>query len=616
MKPVQPDKDFEALFEYLLRTRGFDFTAYKRPNLMRRATKRMQMIQIGSFTDYTDYLEVHPEEFSMLFDTILINVTSFFRDEASWKFLAEQIIPKIISARGSSESIRVWSAGCASGEEPYTLAIVLAETLGPDAFRERVKIYATDVDEEALSSARHASYTEKDLEPVSKDFRKKYFEPVGSRFVFRNDLRRSVIFGRHDLVQDAPISRIDLLACRNTLMYFNSEAQTRILARFHFAINDPGYLFLGRSEMLLTHGNLFTPIELKYRIFSKVPKINMQDRLIVFAQAGNADVDNHLGRQLRVREIAFDNAPMAQVAVDTSGTLILANERARSFFNLKQRDIGKPIQDLEISYKPVDLRSLIDKCTSDRRIVKISDVERVIAEGKIQSMEIEASPLMDNGTVVGVSISFDDQTAFHKLQGEIQRHEQEIETAYEELQSANEELETTNEELQSTNEELETTNEELQSSNEELETMNEELQSTNEELRTLNEELRQRTHELNQSNAFLNSILGSLHFGAVVLDAKQNVISWNKRAEDLWGLRAEEARGQSFMNLDIGLPVDQLKTKIRSCLAGESKFEEAMVDAVNRRGKATRCRVTCMAILDKASENNGVILMMEEQELA
>ena len=613
MKPSQPDRDFEALLDYLRRTRGFDFTAYKRASLMRRVTKRMMTVKVDRFADYVDYLEVHPEEFSQLFDTILINVTAFFRDQPSWDFLAREIIPQILKAKEPVGSIRVWSAGCASGQETYTIAMLLAEALGPDAFRERVKIYATDADEDALAHARHAAYGEKDFRPVPEELRKKYFEQAANRWSFRNDLRRSVIFGRHDLVQDAPISRIDLLVCRNTLMYLNSETQGRILARFHFALNDPGYIFLGKAEMLLTHTNLFTPVELKHRVFVKAPQKATRDRLLVLAQAGSLETGNHLARQLRVRDLAFESSPSAQVVVDVAGNLAMVSEKARAMFNLSPIDIGRPFHELELSYRPADLRSLIDKCFEDRQAAKLENVERPLTDGKLQYFEIQMFPLTENGTLLGVNITFDDKTSYRQLQMQVHQQRQQIESAYQEIQSANEELETTNEELQSSNEELETTNEELQSSNEELETMNEELQSTNQELETINEELRQRTEELSQSNAFLNSILGSLHSGVAVLDGKQNVVSWTPRAEDLWGLRADEVRGQSLMNLDIGLPVEKLKTAIRACLTGESEFEELFIDAVNRKGKAINCRVTCTPILGSNQESRGVILTMEEK---
>jgi len=189
-----------------------------------------------------------------------------------------------------------------------------------------------------------------------------------------------------------------------------------------------------------------------------------------------------------------------------------------------------------------------------------------------------------------------------------------VQTTNEELQSSNEELETTNEELQSSNEELETTNEELQSTNEELETMNEELQSTNEELQTVNEELRQRTDEMNQLNAFLESVLTGLRAAAVVLNQNLNVLIWNKRAEDLWGLRSDEVQGRSLLNLDIGLPVGELHGVIRPCLVGDSAHQEVDLDAVNRRGKKIRCRVTCTPLISPSKKREGVILLMEEVE--
>jgi two-component system CheB/CheR fusion protein len=364
--------------------------------------------------------------------------------------------------------------------------------------------------------------------------------------------------------------------------------------------------------MLLTHTNIFTPIELKCRIFSKVPKIQMRDRLPVPAQAGNMDADNHFARQMRVRDEVFESAPMALFVIDANGNLSLANERARLLFGLSPRDLGRPFHDLELSYRPVDLRSLIDRCYAERRMVKVEDVQRSLPDGTAQLFDVQITPLTENGGLLGVSIIFEDKTIRHQLQVEVQHHQQELETVYEELQSANEELETTNEELQSTNEELETTNEELQSSNEELETMNEELQSTNEELSTINEELRQRTDELNQTNTFLHSILGGLNAGVVVLDSKENIVSWNYKAEDLWGLRADEVYGRSLLSLDIGLPVEKVKVAIRACLTGESDNQEVALDAVNRRGKTIKCRVTCTPIVGASKERHGTILMMEE----
>ena len=614
------DASFENLLEYLRQSRGFDFTGYKRPSLMRRISKRMQTIEVATFADYVDYLEVHPEEFAALFNTILINVTSFFRDPAAWDCLAELVIPRLTS-NSSGDSIRVWIAGCASGEEAYTTAILLCEAFGRDDFKRRVKIYATDVDEEALTIVRQATYTAKEIQPVPERRRDKYFETTSGRYIFNPDLRRSVIFGRHDLVQDAPMSRLDLLICRNVLMYFNAETQGRILGRFNYALNTDGYLFLGKAEMLLVHSNLFTPLELKHRIFYKQSQVSLRDRLLVFAQSGGGGIDlnNHVSRHVRLRDASFELGEIPAVVVDANGVLLMANQQARQTFSVDSKDIGRPFQDLELSDRPVELRSLIEQAYAERKVVTVSNVERRFKNSETRYLDVHVIPLIEAETLMGVCITFNDVTSYHNLEDEVLRARQESETineelqaANEELQSTNEELETTNEELQSTNEELETTNEDLQSTNEELETMNEELQSTNEELQTINEELRQRTDELNESNSFLNSILSSLRGGVAVVDKNFNILVWNYLAEDLWGLRSDEVKGQSLLNLDIGLPVSQLRNVIRSSMNDGGEIQELILDAVNRRGRSIKCRVTVNPFEVAGGNRQGAVIMMEE----
>ncbi|MEH2317084.1 CheR family methyltransferase [Nostoc sp.] len=610
---AETDPEFENLLIYLRQSRGFDFTGYKRSTLMRRVSKRMQLLTIENFEEYLDYLEVHPEEFNYLLNTILINVTTFFRDLAAWKYIAEEILPNLIRNKKTSDQIRIWSAGCASGEEAYTLAILMVEILGVEEFRQRVKIYATDVDEDALNQARLATYSAKDVQTVPDELRQKYFEIVGNRYVFRQDLRRSVIFGRHDLLQDAPISRLDLLVSRNTLMYFNSETQGRILARFHFGLNDPGYLFLGKAEMLLMHSSLFTPLDLKNRIFTKVSSVNIRDRLLIMANSVDEESSGRLSRNLRLRDMGFDTAPIAQILIDFNGTLVMMNEQARTLFALSRKDLARPFQDLEISYRPVELRSLIEEAYSERRPVSLTNVERYLSNTEMQYLDVQITPLQETDTsFLGVSIAFHDVTRYIKLQDALQRSQQELETTNEELQSTNEELETTNEELQSTNEELETTNEELQSTNEELETMNEELQSTNEELQTINRELSDRTTELNRINIFMSSILGSLQAGIVVIDSSFNISTWNYMVEDLWGLRIDEVLGQSIFSLDIGLPVEQLRSPIRDSLSRKKQFQEMILDATNRRGRQIKCYLAITPLL--GIEMQGVILMMVDVE--
>jgi two-component system, chemotaxis family, CheB/CheR fusion protein len=610
------DPAFEALLRFLREERGFDFTGYKRPSLVRRVARRMQLLNIPAFPDYQAYLEVHPEEFGQLFNAILINVTSFFRDPAAWESLRQNVLPRILAGKTASEPVRIWSAGCASGEEVYTLAMVFAEAMGREAFRERVKIYGTDVDEEALAHARLGAYAAKDLEGLDPALRDRYFEPVNSRFAFRNELRRALIFGRHDLVQDAPISRLDLLVCRNTLMYFNAEAQAKILQRLHFALNGDGRgngaLFLGRAEMLLAQSSLFAPLDLKCRIFAKVPAPASAPRFRLPVTLVPSDNDPEMIRQEKLRELALEEAPMARIVVDADGVLVSANARARVLFTLAPRDIGRPVQDLEVNYRPLELRAPFEQAYAEKRAVTLSGVERRFPGGEAQYFDIVVTPLFDGAAApLGVAITFLEVTRYTRLAEEVRRSREEIQTTNEELQSANEELETTNEELQSSNEELETTNEELQSTNEELETMNEELQSTNEELQTVNEELRTRTEELNHLNSFFEAVLGGLRSGAVVVTRNLDVSAWNPRAEDMWGLRGDEVQGKSLLNLDIGLPVKELRDAIRPVLSGEAEHQVVVLDAINRRGKAIHCRVTCTP-LRQGNELQGVILLMDE----
>jgi two-component system CheB/CheR fusion protein len=615
MNDEQEDPAFDDLVKYLRRNRGFDFGGYKRPSLERRVLKRMQMVGIKSFPEYVDYLEVHPDEFVQLFNMILINVTSFFRDPPVWEFVQSEVVPKLAEAKGPDGPIRVWSAGCASGEEAYTLAMVLAEGLGEEAFQKRVKIYGTDIDNEALNQARLAVYPLKDLQEVPPGMVEKYFEPNGDKRAFRKDLRRNVIFGRHDLMQDAPISRLDLLVCRNCLMYFNAEAQSRILERFHFAVADGGYLVLGKAEMLLTHGNTFNAVDLKRRVFQRSPRSGPRPRLWAFPQnGGEPAAAGGLVNHIRVREAAFDSGPVPHLVVDAGGSLLLANQAARAQFNLATADLGRPFKDLELSYRPADLRPAVDQAVAENRPVTLREVDWQRGPADAESLDVQVTPLRDhaNNGILGVSITFTPVTQYKRLREELGKANSELESAYEELQSSNEELETTNEELQSTVEELETTNEELQSTNEELETMNEELQSANEELQTMNEELPQRSDELNQVNTFLESILGSFKGGVVVLDRDLMVLVWNHRAEDLWGLRSGEVREKHFLNLDIGLPVDRLRTAVRAALAGETA-PAVTVDAVNRRGKSFRCQVTCTPLKGGPDgDASGVILLMED----
>jgi two-component system CheB/CheR fusion protein len=616
------EADFDVLFLMLKESRGFDFAGYKRSTLHRRVRRRMALVRVATVAEYRDYLELQPEEFGALFDSMLINVTGFFRDPLAWQALADNVLPELLSAKSVKAPIRVWSAGCATGEEAYTLAMVIAEAIGPDQFRERVKIYATDLDEAALQTARAGLYDGRALADVPDRLRDLYFEPAGTagtagKSAFRRDLRRQIIFGRNDLTRDAPISRVDLLAARNTLMYFNAEAQANVIRRFHFALSHPGYLFLGKAEMLLNHADRFAPVDLRNRLFRKTPPAALEPR----GAAGRADVN---GEQTpaRIEGAALAAGPVAQLAVDLSGKLRVANAAAEALFNLRPRDLGRPFQDLEVSYRPVELRSRIEHVRKELRPAELRDVEWQRPGGAEPAYyDLAIVPLFGSpGDLVGVGVSFTDVTRYRRVRDELAHANTELERAYEELQSLNEELETTNEELQSTNEELETTNEELQSTNEELETMNEELQSTNDELQVINDELRGRSEELDQANSFLSSVLRSLGSAVIVLNDDLQVQVWSPGAADLWGLRPEEAEAKDLLSLDIGLPAAETGPMLRKVLAdasadGTGTASAHYVTAVNRRGKTVELQIAASPMRTEEGKVSGVILVIDHRPL-
>ena len=578
----------------------------------------MEKVGAETFAAYHAFLEAHPQEFSELLNTVLINVTSFFRDAEAWDVLRTTIIPRLAEHRlnGAEEQIRIWSVGCATGEEPYSLAMLFAEAMGTEAFANRVKIYATDLDEAALHVARHAAYAPRDVEGVPAELLARYFERTNNHYVFTRELRKSVIFGRHNVACDAPISRADLVVCRNLLIYLETETQDLVLPRLHYALRDDGYLFLGKAETQLARSRLFEPVDLKHRVFRKL----------------SHEWRRHVARWRRpfrqrrpaerpARAAAY--APAGRDRGHLRGGLPGASTRRACWSSRTSWPSGcwtwpRPIsaarsRTLAVSYRPAELRGRIEKSQRTGRTVRLEHQEHLRPPADPIRLTIEVTPLLGgDGRGFATLLSFADTTRAYLLQQELRATQESLETHVEELQSSNEELETTNEELQSTNEELETTNEELQSTNEELETMNEELRSTNEELEAANEELRERSEETAEWRRYADTVLRSLSLGIAVLDTDLKVRSWNRWNENAWGLRAEEVKGEALMDLDIGLPVRRLRPDLERVLAGEVPQAELDVQAFDRRGRSLRCRVRIAPLQDQTVVSRGVVITVED----
>ena len=287
---VKADGNLDVLLQKIFDERGYDFRDYKRASIVRRINKRLYENQLKTYEDYLEFLDRHPEEYARLFDTLLINVTEFFRDPEAWDALGTEVIPRILACKRKGDSIRVWSAGCASGEEAYSIAILLSDKLADAIGDYDIRIYATDIDEPALHEARKGTYPAARLKNVSEEQIEKYFTREDDTYKAKRNIRQLIVFGRQDQITDAPISHLDLIVCRNVLIYFKLELQSRIIAKFHYALNKNGYVFFGKSESMLTGSRLFFPINKNWRIFEKTsgttPGTAPADRQVTILRKG------------------------------------------------------------------------------------------------------------------------------------------------------------------------------------------------------------------------------------------------------------------------------------------------------------------------------------------
>jgi two-component system CheB/CheR fusion protein len=631
------DEELESLLGFIRDSRGFDFTGYKRASIGRRVRRRANELGFDGLSGYRDVLEADVDEFSTLFNTILINLTGFFRDPPAWKYLEEEIVPAIIDRHGPDEPIRLWSAGCATGEEPYTLAMVVANQLGLDETARRVKIYATDVDLEALARARAAIYPEKSVHDVPEEMRARYFEPDlhGRGWVVTPTLRRTVVFGRLDLTRDPPISRVDLVACRNTLMYLNGETQEFVIPRLQYALRQGGFLFLGRAEMVLRGGTgRFAPVNLPHRVFVALP-VNQAPVEIrpLAARRGLFDVGRVAVPALvdgvtRAAEGEPAESVVAEVLVDPKGFLSGANDAARELFGLGSDDIARHLRELRLAVDPMELESHVGQALLERVSHRLGVVPFELADGRVAPLKLDLEvwvlPLFaGNELLLGAAITFADVGSTMQLRESFRHVHEDLETAYEELQSTNEELVTSNEELQSSYEELETGNEELQSSNEELETTNEELRSSNEELETtylelkstssavdrLNETLVEANLELRRFRSLHREVMDHLPAAVVVLNSQLLVEEWNSAATELWGLAEEAVVGEPFFGLEFGLPLGLLQEPVRASRSAGAVPSSLELPATDRSGQPFTCRVHVRPVSGHEPDTSAMLVM-------
>ena len=603
------------LLQELAEERNFDLRGYKLTSLERRFRHRMFQLKISSYEAYSEYIRSNPGEVNSLLNTVLINVTQFFRDPQAWDVLRTEVLPGLTAPLKPGDTFRMWSAGCASGEETYSAAILMAEHLGDRLKNSDVKVYGTDVDEEALNLARRGEYHEDKLRYVRPEWREKYFTGAKVCRVAR-EIRRMLIFGRSNLAFDAPISHVHLLLCRNVLIYFDSQLQRHILGRLHYALEKGGILMLGKSESQLSQNPLFQVVDPKWRIFQRVePEGRVHGYIPLRIQEEDHVVKARADYSLLklYHDALLQTLEPGVLLLDNRGVITNENPAILKLFGIKEEKLtGKNLRDTGIPARCPELTARLDTLVASsnessrfEQILKLEEGgERHLAIG----LRAVTSP---DHNRVGTLIYVEDISPQQKLHQTIE----ELETTSEELQSTNEELETTNEELQSTNEELETTNEELQSTNEELETTNEELQALNEELGTTNEELEVRGKELDELNIRYSETLEHLPWPLMLVVGDGRVQFWNAAAQRLFGLPSKSVVGLELRQLPVSENVrSTLHRTYREALArGREKLVRNCNIEMQSYTGTTDIRFTP---LSADNDDHGVLVAFVAQENA
>ena len=593
------DNELEAILEKVRQARNFDFRNYKRATLQRRIERRMAATRCRTRAAYLALLDKDPLEVSTLVSSMLIKLTTFFRDEDVWLGL-ERVLKELARHRGPDQELRIWSAGCATGEEAYSIAITAAEALGPGFPGPELKVFGTDVEEAAIAFARRGVYSAAQLENVSQERLARWFTPAPGGYAVRKEIRRSVVFGVNNLVSDAPVSRLDLILCRNVFIYLDSDLQKRVLSRFHFALRREGLLVLGRSELIPFAARLFEPLDLPRRIYRKDVRqeapLAYPSRLTDLAPPEPLPPPQRAVPQEPVRSSlrdVLDSQPCPVIVTDPEGTVTLWNRAASRQWGHKEQDVvGRKLNTLALPGLSQDL--LVEQSAR----VRSGRSERESADGVIEALDRDPVHLRGQvvplrapaGDVEGLLYIAHDVTSLRGLELNLQR---------------------VTEDLQAVNLRLQSSNEELRASNEELETTNEELQSTNAELDATNRELAHRTEEMDALTFCQRTIIRTLSVAVMVLDAQGRITTWNLAAERLLGLTEREALGQVLWTLRIPALKRSLLQRLRKQLSeGHSLRQEGVSYQLPHGGQGSATVVATPLVTE--SQVLGAVLLFED----
>ncbi|KHE91807.1 MAG: PAS domain-containing protein [Candidatus Scalindua rubra] len=537
---------------------GQDFSQYKQNTIRRRIERRMAVHQIDKISHYLDYVRENPLEVTALYKDLLIGVTNFFRDPDAFDILEKEIISEIVKTK-KGDNIRVWIPGCATGEEAYSIAIIFAEMIEKSQKHFNIQIFGTDINEDAIEYARAAIYPGSIAADISRERLKRFFVKEDSTYKVKKHVREMLVFATQSLIKDPPFSKLDLVSCRNVLIYMDTVLQKKVLPMFHYTLNKDGYLFLGTSETIGEYSDLFSTINSKWKIYKRLGAT--VDKVLRYPVTKEVETSGELPAvqarkdlkeaniyQMAEREILNQYAPPF-VLINDKREILYVNGKIHKYL---LTPVGVPVFNIlkmaheDLRYK---LTTILHKLGRKRETV-VSRGLKVRDNGNFLTVDLTVKPFSSGGEAEEmIMVIFEEKEAPEKAvkrkttsgksrkeDSQITNLRQELKFAKEYLQATIEELETSNEELKSANEEMQSTNEELQSTNEELETSKEEQQSTNEELETVNSELQNKVTELSRANNDLNNLLASTDIATIFLDTRLSIVRFTPSLTKLFNV--------------------------------------------------------------------------------
>jgi two-component system CheB/CheR fusion protein len=573
----QPANALQKIFILLRSHTGHDFSFYKKNTVYRRIERRMSVHQLGSTSKYVRYLQENPQELDLLFKELLIGVTNFFRDSEAMEAFRKKALPHLLKDRPKGSVIRTWVPGCSTGEEAYSIAMIMREYLGSTTPKDRYKIqvFATDIDKDGIERARLGLYPSNITVDVSPERLQKFFTKEDDRYRVKKDIRDLLIFAPQDVIVDPPFTKLDVICCRNLLIYLEPELQKKLLPLFHYALNPGGVLFLGSSESIGSFQDLFTTLDNKWKIYrrresaagarvpielpsSVLPAVSGRTRRIPATPEAAASVTEMAHRAL------LDSFTPPAVFVGPHGDILYINGRTGKYLEPAAGRADMNVFSMAREGLRFEIGSAVHRALKSKRQQIVKGL-RVKTDGGHQTVDLIVRPFTkEHGPLEIVMVAFEDVPSDRegpktraapvgKRGARLVEIEKQLQLERENLQTTIEECETTQEELKSANEELQSTNEELQSTNEELTTSKEELQSLNEELVTVNAELQNKVDELSRSNDDIRNLLDSTEIATIFLDRELHVQRFTSSATKIINL----------IQSDIGRPIGHIVSNLR-----------------------------------------------------